>query len=204
MPAPPPSSCTAPRRRTTSAISDSGAPLLWVVLRPTGAEPPYDVLAVTADPAEGEAFTEAGNDLVETVPMPDSIAEALEAFIAEHHVERPFFKRQRDRADPTRLPAAKAGGRADNERCRELRRTLVATEARDGQEADGAPSGRSDHAAASWRESQRRSGGRRARRRQRAKPPEARRSIRRACRRSSPSRPAATSAHFCNPACRPS
>ena len=48
------------------------APLLWVVLRPTGAEPPYDVLAVTADPAEGEASTEAGNDLVETVPMPDT------------------------------------------------------------------------------------------------------------------------------------
>lgn len=75
---------------------DTGAPALWVVLRPTGTEPPYDVLAVTADPAEGEAFTEAGNDLVETVPMPDAIAEMVGAFIAEHHVERPFFKRQRD------------------------------------------------------------------------------------------------------------
>ena len=48
----------------------SGAPQLWVVLRPTGVEPPYELFAVTADPAEGEAFTEAGNDLVETVPMP--------------------------------------------------------------------------------------------------------------------------------------
>ena len=72
--------------------------VVWVVLRPTGAEPPFEVLAVTADPAEGEAFTEAGNDLVETVPMPAAIAERLEAFVAEHHVERPFFKRQRDRA----------------------------------------------------------------------------------------------------------
>ena len=78
----------------------SGAPALWVVLRPTNAEPPYEVVAVTADPAEGEAYTEAGNDLVETVPMPRAIADALEAFIAEHHVERPFFKRQRDRAEP--------------------------------------------------------------------------------------------------------
>lgn len=76
----------------------SGAPLLWVVLRPTGVEPPYEVMAVTADPAEGEASTEAGDNLVETVPMPGGIAEAVEAFIAEHHVERPFFKRQRDRA----------------------------------------------------------------------------------------------------------
>jgi hypothetical protein len=74
----------------------SGTPQLWVVLRPTGSEPPYDVMAVTADPAEGEAFTEAGNDLVETVPMPGPIVQAVEAFVAEHHVERPFFKRERD------------------------------------------------------------------------------------------------------------
>jgi hypothetical protein len=78
---------------------ESGAPALWVVLRPTGAEPPYQVLAVTADPAEGEAYTEAGSDMVETVPMPQTLAETIEAFVAEHHVERPFYKRQRDRAD---------------------------------------------------------------------------------------------------------
>jgi uncharacterized protein DUF3305 len=76
------------------------APLLWVVLRQTGAVPPYEVLAVTADPAEGEAYTEAGNDLIETVPMPDTIAKTIKAFVAEHHVERPFFKRQRDGARP--------------------------------------------------------------------------------------------------------
>ena len=34
-------------------------------------------------------MTEAGNDLVETVPMPAAIAEVLEAFLAEHHVESP-------------------------------------------------------------------------------------------------------------------
>jgi len=77
---------------------ESSTPLLWVVLRATGGEPPYEVVAVTADPAEGEAYTEAGNDLVETVPMPGSIREALEAFVVQHHVERPFFKRQRDDA----------------------------------------------------------------------------------------------------------
>jgi hypothetical protein len=76
----------------------SGTPVLWVVLRPTGAAPPYQVFAVTADPAEGEAFTEAGNDLVEPVPMPRSVARTLEAFVAEHHVERPPPQRQRNRA----------------------------------------------------------------------------------------------------------
>lgn len=86
------------RTETANYIDNlsSGAPLLWVVLRPTGGEPPYEVLAVTADPAEGEAFTEAGNDLVDTVPMPADIKDAVEVFIAQHHVERAFFKRQRD------------------------------------------------------------------------------------------------------------
>jgi hypothetical protein len=76
----------------------SGSPALWVNLRPTGSEPPYELLAVTADPAEGEAFTDAGSNLVEAVPMPAGIAEIVERFVAEHHVERPFIKRQRDRA----------------------------------------------------------------------------------------------------------
>jgi hypothetical protein len=87
---------------------ESGVPLLWVVLQPTGSEPPYAVMAVTADPAEGEASTEAGGNLVETVPMPESIAEAVEAFVAEHHVERPFFKRQRDRSEQ---PVSRKNGR---------------------------------------------------------------------------------------------
>jgi hypothetical protein len=81
----------------------SGSPSLWVALRPTGAEPPYDLVAVTADPAEGESFTQAGDDLVEALPMPASVRAIVEAFVAEHHVERPFVKRKRDRADPEAL-----------------------------------------------------------------------------------------------------
>jgi uncharacterized protein DUF3305 len=81
----------------------SGTPRLWIALRPTGVDPPYDIVAVTADPAEGEALTEAGSDLVESVPMPEPVRALIEAFVAEHHVERPFFKRKRDRADPQAL-----------------------------------------------------------------------------------------------------
>ncbi len=81
----------------------SGAPSLWVALRPTGGEPPYDLLAVTADPSEGESFTQAGDDLVGAVPMPQSVRETVEAFVAEHHVEEVFHKRKRDRADPEAL-----------------------------------------------------------------------------------------------------
>src|SRR5262249_4422927 len=81
----------------------SSAPMLWVALRPTGVEPPYEIFAVTADPAEGEAWTEAGSDLVDVVPMPEAVRAAVDAFVAEHHVEQPFHKRERDRADPEAL-----------------------------------------------------------------------------------------------------
>jgi uncharacterized protein DUF3305 len=81
----------------------SGQPSLWIALRPTGVEPPYDLLAVTADPDEGECFTQAGDDVVEAVPMPAPVRDVVEAFVAEHHVERPFVKRKRDRADPEAL-----------------------------------------------------------------------------------------------------
>jgi hypothetical protein len=87
----------------------TGEPLLWVVLRPTDSEPPYSVMTVTADPSEGEAMMESGNDIIETVPMPEPIEETLAQFIAEHHVERMFSKRKRDRANPEAL-ARRADG----------------------------------------------------------------------------------------------
>jgi Protein of unknown function (DUF3305) len=87
----------------------SGSPLLWVVLRPALGEIGFDLLMVTADPAEGEALTGAGNDLVEAVPMPAAISEAVKIFIAQHHVEQRFIKRERDRSTP-RSSARRAGG----------------------------------------------------------------------------------------------
>jgi hypothetical protein len=78
----------------------SGAPSLWVNMRPTELEHPYELLAVTADPAEGEAFTDAGSNLVEAVPMPQDVADIVGRFVAIHHVERPFVKRQRNRQAP--------------------------------------------------------------------------------------------------------
>jgi len=78
----------------------TGAALLWVALRPTGGEPPFEIAAVTAEPSEGETFTENVTDLVETVPMPEPVRAAIAEFVAEHYVEHPFVKRQRDRANP--------------------------------------------------------------------------------------------------------
>jgi hypothetical protein len=75
---------------------------LWVVLRATDRDPPYELFAVTADPAEGEAFTEPGVDLVDKVPMPESVFTVVERFVAEHHTERPRIKQSRAERDALR------------------------------------------------------------------------------------------------------
>ncbi len=80
-----------------------GVPVLWVALRPTRLEPPYELFAVTADPTEGESFTQTGKDLVATVSMPGAVREIVEAFVAAHPVEQPFHKRKRDHANPEAL-----------------------------------------------------------------------------------------------------
>jgi hypothetical protein len=89
----------------------SGAPALWIALHPVASDLPYELLAVTADPNEGESFTDAGSYLVEVVPMPVDVAEAIGRFIAEHHVERPFVKRRRQPAEPARDSCADGNGR---------------------------------------------------------------------------------------------
>lgn len=78
----------------------SPQPSLWVALRHTAAPPGVVLHLVTVDPADAEALTGTGTDIIEAVPMPVEIQRRLAAFVGAHHVERPFVKRQRDRADP--------------------------------------------------------------------------------------------------------
>ena len=99
----------------------TGEPKLWVVLRPTGrlpgptgTLPAYDLCFVTADPAEGEAFTQIPGDTVEPVPMPGEVVAALQAFIEAHHVERAFVKRRRGEASED-APRRGRGGRPTGE-----------------------------------------------------------------------------------------
>ncbi|MBV9078103.1 MAG: DUF3305 domain-containing protein [Methylobacteriaceae bacterium] len=89
----------------------SDAPSLWVALRPAGPDE-FELATVTVDPYEGEALAEGIGEIVEAVPMPDEIAAEVEAFVEAFHVERPFFKRQRDRANTNAL-ARRAGGRQE-------------------------------------------------------------------------------------------
>lgn len=87
------------------------APAIWIALQRTGGDPPFTVAIVTADPAEGEALTEPNDGLVDTVPMPPPLREAIVAFVAQCPAEPGFVKRTRDRANPEafarRRPALK-------------------------------------------------------------------------------------------------
>ena len=86
----------------------SGRPTLWVMLQPVAGDE-YEVATVTADPYEGEALSQGNGEIVEAVPMPTDIRDRIAAFVEAFHVERPFFKRKRDRADPEALARARPG-----------------------------------------------------------------------------------------------
>lgn len=94
----------------------SGAPAIWVALAATGGEPHYEITAVTADPAEGEGWTEAGQMIVEAVAMPLPFRDAITSFVDRYHVEQVFEKRTRDRADPEALARHGPRSGSDDER----------------------------------------------------------------------------------------
>lgn len=90
---------SAPNYRDNLA---SGRPSLWVALR-LGDDGSCAVAGVSADPYEGEALTEGIGGLVEALPMPAEIRAGIAAFCDAFPAERPFFRRERDRADPDAL-----------------------------------------------------------------------------------------------------
>jgi hypothetical protein len=75
-----------------------GAPRLWISARTNEGGTP-DVLRATADPTEGEAWHEAGSQIIATVEMPAELASWIAAFVDAFHVEHVFQKRQRDRSE---------------------------------------------------------------------------------------------------------
>ncbi|MCA3278721.1 MAG: DUF3305 domain-containing protein [Roseomonas sp.] len=78
---------------------ESSSPSIWVVLRAAEAAPGFKLQTVTVDAGEAHLYADSGSDLMETVPLPPGIRAALEAFVAEHHKERGFHKRKRDKAE---------------------------------------------------------------------------------------------------------
>ncbi len=78
----------------------AAAPSVWVALQETSSDPPYEIMAATVDPAEGEALTEPAQAIVEAVAMPQALRDVVAAFITAYHVAHTFEKRERDRANP--------------------------------------------------------------------------------------------------------
>lgn len=72
----------------------SGRPCVWVVLRAG------KLACVTVDPYEGEGYASDLEAVVEAVPMPPALHDAVAAFVAAHHVDIPFKKRKRQPVDP--------------------------------------------------------------------------------------------------------
>ncbi len=87
-------------KETTSYVAnlETGEPSVYVVLRidPEAAREVTVVMA-TASPYEAQAYGESGQETIEPVAMPPPLVALLEAFVAEHHVEEKFVKRQRQK-----------------------------------------------------------------------------------------------------------
>ena len=77
---------------------ESARPAVYVFLRASDAAPGIALLGATVCAGEAEAHADTGGDLVEAVPMPPGITEWVADFVARHHVERPVYRRKRDRA----------------------------------------------------------------------------------------------------------
>jgi hypothetical protein len=89
---------------------EAEAPSVWVVLRPVDAAPGMALQLVTVDAGEAHLYVDVGTDLVEALPIPPGLRATTAAFVAEHHRERRFFKRKRDRADPEALARGRRSG----------------------------------------------------------------------------------------------
>jgi hypothetical protein len=71
----------------------SGRPSVWIALAVESAFP--EIVCVTADPYEGEALAEIHGSCLEAVAMPIQLRDWAQAFVATHHIDRPFVKRRR-------------------------------------------------------------------------------------------------------------
>ncbi|MBL4758355.1 MAG: DUF3305 domain-containing protein [Rhizobiales bacterium] len=56
---------------------------------------PYLAHLVTASPFEAQDFEDTGEDIIERIPMPDSLIAWVQDFVGAHHVDEPFVKRKR-------------------------------------------------------------------------------------------------------------
>lgn len=90
---------------------EGDTPSIFVVLRRGESESGWTLLLATVDSGEAHAHADSGDDLLEAVPMPPQVLDWTAAFVAQHHVERKFWKRKRDKVDPEALSTGRGGRR---------------------------------------------------------------------------------------------
>lgn len=79
---------------------ETGAPVVYVILRTGAAEggsEPIHASLVTASAHDVEAYGHTDAETIGQAAMPDELRELVAAFVAAHHVEEVFVKRQRKR-----------------------------------------------------------------------------------------------------------
>jgi hypothetical protein len=77
-------------------------PRLYIVLRDDdegACEHDLVPFLVTVSPYEAQDYLDSGEDQVDAVAMPDAVIAFVQDFIDRHHVDEPFRKRKRTRAD---------------------------------------------------------------------------------------------------------
>lgn len=97
-------------RKETEAyrLNLAGDRVLYTVLRAGDDEDvPYTVHSVTASPYEAQDYLDSGDEIVEALAMPYTIAELVEAFCSVHHEDEPFIKRKRDKVKTEELKFGK-------------------------------------------------------------------------------------------------
>lgn len=73
------------------------APVVFVIMRDSDREHPFDVHQVTVSAFEAQDYTDSGEEMVEPVPMPEGMIAWVRDFVERHHEEEVFIKRKRDK-----------------------------------------------------------------------------------------------------------
>ncbi len=93
---------------------ESQQPVIFVVLRQGEEAEDHDVepFLMTACPYEAADYLESGEEIVESVPMPDGVRIWVESFVKAHHVEEKFKKRKLRRQEDGLARRVRVGGNA--------------------------------------------------------------------------------------------
>lgn len=76
-------------------------PMVYVLLREDDeSEAGIEPFLVTVCPFEAQAYLDGDESLMEPVPMPHELAAWLAAYVEEHHVDEPRYRRKNKRLDP--------------------------------------------------------------------------------------------------------